>query len=278
MPKFRWNPRRPFAVLDTEATGTNTQTDRIVEISIVKVLPGGAQETHTFRINPGMAMPKDVIAIHGITDADVANSPLFAALAPRIEELLRDCDLGGFNLLRYDVPLLIAEFARAGLKFPIEGRRIVDAQRIFHRREPRDLTAALRFYCGEAHANAHGAEADAIATLRVIEGQFEKYADLPTDVDELDEYCAVRDIDCVDRAGRFKWVNDEVVINFGQKAGQPLRDLVARESGLLKWILRGEFPPDTKEVVQNALEGKYPMRAAAKRAPRGDSLGSIERD
>jgi DNA polymerase-3 subunit epsilon len=255
---FQWRLERALAVFDTEATGTNPLTDRIVEICIVKIRPSGERQVHEFRINPQVPIPAGATEIHGITDADVADCPPFHVLARQIADILADCDLGGFNLIRYDIPLLASEFFRSNVPFSLEGRRIIDAQRIFHRREPRDLTAALRFYCNELHLEAHGAKADALATVRVLEGQFEKYPDLPRDLSQLDEYCSPRDPDWVDRAGRLKWSNGEVVINFGKKAGQPLRLLVESDRSFLKWILKAEFPADTQEIIRNAMQGKYP--------------------
>lgn len=273
---FKWNPTRPFAVVDIEATGIKPQTDRIVELSIVRIMPEGGREVHTLRINPCIPIPLEATKIHGITDKDVAGCPKFPEVAPRVAEILADCDLGGYNVLRYDIPMLVAEFERANLQFDLSGRRIVDAQKIFHRREPRDLTAAVAFYCNDLHANAHGAQADALATIRVLEGQFEKYPDLPAGLDELDQYCFPRDPGWADRAGRLKWVNGEIVINFGKKAGQSLRSLVATDSGFLKWILKGDFPEDTKEIVRGAMEGRYPVPVVS--PPRSDTLGRAERE
>lgn len=255
---------RPLAVLDIESTGINPRTDRIVELAIVKLLPDNGREIHTWRFNPEMPIPPEVTAIHHISDADVANCPTFRALAPRIYILLDGCDLGGYNIGRFDLPMLTEEFLRASIHFSGDGRRVVDAQRIFHRREPRDLTAALAFYCHETHFDAHGAEADALATVRVLEGQFERYADLPRTVAELDAYCTLRDPMWADREGRLKNDKGEILINFGKKKGESLYALARHDPGFLKWILRGDFPSDTKEIVQRALEGK-----------RVDPLGSV---
>ncbi len=256
---FKWNLSRPLAVFDIESTGVNPRTDRVVELAVVKLLPGGQRERHVFRVNPTRPIPPEATAIHGITDADVADQPTFAELAPKIRDLLEGCDLAGFNIVRYDIPMLIEEFARCGQSIDLERRRIVDAQRIFHQRERRDLSAALQFYCGELHLNAHGAEADTQATIRVLEGQFERYDDLPHSVEELDKICNPRKPQWVDRSGKLKWANGEAVINFGRKQDVPLRVLVETEPSFLNWMLKADFPLDTRELIQNALQGKFPV-------------------
>jgi DNA polymerase-3 subunit epsilon len=160
------------------------------------------------------------------------------------------------------VPMLVEEFARVGKKFDTEGCRVLDAQRIFHQREPRDLTAALRFYCDADLIGAHGAEADVDATIRVLEGQLVKYDDLPLDVEALDAYCNPRDPSWVDRQGRLSWQNGEAVLNFGRKKGMRLRDLAEQDKNFCKWILRSDFPKDTRQIVQDALDGTLPTPPA----------------
>jgi len=255
---FKWKLNRPLAIFDIEATGINVRTDRIVELAIVRLKPDSTRDSHVFRVNPGIPIPPEATNIHGISDADVAGLPIFKSVAPQVFAILEGCDLGGYNLIHFDIPLLIEEFLRSDIKFDIEGRRIVDAQRIFHKKEPRDLTAALAFYCGEMHFDAHGAESDALATVRVFEGQFERYRDLPRDLNELDKFCNPRAPDWVDRTGRLKWVNNEIVLNFGKKKDQPLRNLIEEDPSFIKWLLRSEFPRDMQEIVKNAMDGKWP--------------------
>lgn len=254
------NQNRPLAIIDIESTGTNPRQDRIIDLAIIKLLADGSQETHVFRCNPGIPIPAGAEAIHHISNADIASCPLFAQIAGQIFELLKDCDLGGFGIVRFDVPMLTEEFARAGFKFPSDECRLVDAQRVYHKKEPRDLTAALAFYCGETHHGAHGAKADALATIKVLEAQLEKYADLPRTVEGLDSFCAIaRDPDWVDKTGKLKWANGEIVINFGaQYIGQKLRDLAQNNAKFLKWIIKSDFPGETKKIVADALEGKLP--------------------
>lgn len=250
---------RPLAVFDIESTGTSPRGDRIVELAIVVVAPDGTLSTDTFRVNPGMPIPAEATAIHGITDEDVAACPSFAGIAPQVAKLLEGCDLAGFNHVRFDVPMLQEEFARAGISLDIEGMHMIDAQRIFHRREPRDLAAALVFYCGEEHVDAHGAEADAIATLRVLEGQFRKYADLPRDIEELDRYCNPIDPSWVERTGKLRWIDGEIALNFGKKKGQLLRDVIREDRGFIQWMLKNDFSRQVREIVSNAMDGRWPV-------------------
>lgn len=252
--------KRPLAVFDIESTGTNPRRDRIIDLAFVKIFPGGETERHVFRVNPEINIPAEATAIHGIADEDVADAPPFRKPAPEILEMLRDCDLAGFGIIRFDIPLLIEEFSRAGLQFDDRERRVIDAQRIFHRKEPRDLTAALSFYCGRDHAGAHGAEADALATLSVLEAQCAKYPELPQTIDGLDDYCRPpTDPSWADRTGKLRWKQGEIVINFGaQHIGRKLRDLAQNNPNFLKWLLKSDFPSDTKDIVANALENKFP--------------------
>jgi DNA polymerase-3 subunit epsilon len=255
---------RPLVIFDIESTGTNYRTDRIVEIAFIILRPDGSETTERFLVNPEMPIPAEVTKIHGISDADVRDAPTFKALAPKLYALLQDCDLGGYNLIRFDIPMLIEEFLRASINFSLEGRRVVDAQRIFHKNEPRDLTAALAFYCGgTVHVDAHGAVADARATLQVLEGELDRYPDLPRTMVELDAYCSLRETSWVDREGKFKLENGEVIINFGKKKGESLKNLVRTDPGFLRWILKSDFSSDTKDVVRKALE-----------SPRGSPLGA----
>lgn len=249
---------RPLAVFDIESTGISPRADRIIELAIIRIEINGARQTRTWLLNPTVPIPTETTAIHGITNETVENCPTFADEAQAIRTFLADCDLAGFNHTRFDIPMLCEEFNRVGTPFDIDGRRVLDAQRIFHIREPRDLTAALAFYCDETHTDAHGAQADTEATLRVLEGQFARYPDLPRDIDTLDRLLNPRDPFAVDRAGRLRWVDNEITINFGRKKGQKLHELVANDPGFLKWLLRSDFPPDTREIVQQAIDGHWP--------------------
>ena len=249
---------RPLAMYDIESTGTNPRLDRIIDLAIVKLLPGGRREQFTYRVNPGIPIPKETSEIHGITDADIANAPPFSSIAKEIDALLTGCDLGGYNAIRFDTPLLVAEMERAGVQFDLNDRKIIDAQRIFHQREPRDLTAALKFYCNETHGDAHSSLGDVLATIRVLEGQYDRYSDLPEDMAELHDYCNPRHPHWVDQEGRLRWVNGEVAINFGKNQGRLLRNLIETENGFLHWVLQNDFPQDTKQVIREAMNGVFP--------------------
>jgi len=250
---------RPLVVFDIESTGTGIRTDRIIELCALRIDPDGTETSKTWRINPGMPIPKEATAVHGITDDDVRDCPRFEDLSLEIMMFFgNDHDLAGYNAARFDIPMLIEEFGRAGIPFKIDVRRILDAQRIYHAKEPRDLSAALRFYCGREHHGAHGAEADVRATWDVIKGQFVKYADLPKDMDGLDRAFNPVDPLNADRAGRLRWLNGEIVINFGKKKGCSLRKTIAEDASFIKWIIKNEFPQDTRKICEDALKGVYP--------------------
>lgn len=251
---------RPIAFFDIESTGVVPQRDRIVEIAVVKLWPDGHQQTTVRRLNPGIPIPAGATAVHGITDADVADAPAFADIAEKLFNYLSDCDLAGYNITGFDVPILEAEFKRAGYDFAAVGHKIVDAYNIFCKLYPRTLTAAYKFFCGKELSDAHSAGADTAATLEVLLGEMDRHAELPDDVDGLAVFSDLAGPDAVDRGRRFKWSGDEVVVNFGKNAGRTLRDIAENDPGFLRWILRGDFADDVKEIASNALIGKFPLR------------------
>ena len=250
--------KRPIIIFDIEATGVNVQQDRIVDICAIKIFPDGHQDVKKRLVNPEIPIPKEASEIHGITDADIADAPAFSSIAKEIDAILSGCELGGYNAARFDIPLLVAEMERAGVHFDLSDRKIIDAQRIFHQREPRDLTAALKFYCNETHHDAHTSLGDVMATIRVLEGQYERYPDLPEDIEKLHDYCNPRHPHWVDQQGRIRWVNGEAAINFGKNQGRLLRNLIETDSGFLHWILQNDFPIDTKQVIRDAMKGVFP--------------------
>jgi DNA polymerase III subunit epsilon len=244
---------RPLVFFDTETTGTNPRADRIIEIACVKVHPDGHRERWEARFNPGIPIPAGSTAIHGIRDRDVAACPRFTDMAPRLASFLEGCDLAGYNITGFDLPVLRIEFLRAGVPFEISQRRLVDAQRIFFAREPRHLTAAARFYCQADHNGAHGALADAEMTLKVLAGELQRYPDLPRSVGELhDLFCAGLDQD-LDPEGRFRLINGEPTVNFGRNRGRTLRAMSREEPGFLRWILKGDFSKPVKEIAAKFL-------------------------
>lgn len=258
---------RPLIVFDIEATGTSPRADRIIELAAIRIEPDGSEVDGYWLLNPEMVIPEDSIAIHGITNDIVKECPTFKAKALEILTFFGEADLAGFNAGRFDIPMLAEEFSRAGIIFDPDRRRLLDAQRIFHTREPRDLTAALKFYCGDVHADAHGAEADVRATLNVLLGQFKRYPDLPTDMETLDKTFNPTDPFNADRSGRLRWVDGELTVNFGKKKGFKVRDLVMDDPGFLKWIIKNDFPQDTRQICDNALKGVYPQPPRAKQQP-----------
>jgi DNA polymerase III subunit epsilon len=243
---------RPLAILVLETTGVDPKIDRIIEISTLKLVPGAKPDHRGTRVNPGIPIPAEATEIHGITDADVAHLPPFRARAKAILAFRDGCDLCGFNLVRFDLRLLANEYQRAGLSFPIAGRKLIDPCRVYHQREPRDLSAALRFYCGREHEGAHGAEADALATLAVLDGQLERYQDLPRSVDAL--HAHLHDPAVVDFDGMFRRRPDGTVhFAKGKYNGRLLADVATTDAAYLGWMLRSDFFEDTKALVSDAL-------------------------
>ncbi len=251
---------RPLVVLDLETTGKKVQTDRIVEISLLKLLTDGTNKIKTRRLNPGMPIPAEATAIHGITDADVANENYFRQIAHSLATYLEGCDLCGYNIWIFDLRMLVNEFKRAEVPFSVEGRHIIDPCRIFHKREPRDLTAALRFYCRMEHEGAHGAEADVLAALLVLDSQVELYEDLPRTIPEL--HTAMEYPDIVDPDGKFvRRENGVIVFNFSDHSGKTVDEVARADAGFLEWMLRKDFSDEAKAVAREALARQRDQQA-----------------
>lgn len=263
------NLKRPLVFFDLETTGVNVGTDRIVEISMVKVMPDQTEIVWTHRVNPGMHIPEASSLIHGIYDKDVAGEPAFNELAPEIAAFLKDCDLAGFNLLKFDVPLLMEEFMRVDFDFSLRGVKIIDVQNIFHRMEPRTLSAAYLFYCGEKLENAHTAEADTVATYEVLKAQLDRYQGVEysdkddkvsvpvvNDVDRLAEFsCGNRNVDL---AGHIVWnEKDEEVFAFGKHKGESVRAVFRKERNYYDWMMKAEFPRYTKKIITQIYESEF---------------------
>ena len=260
---------RPVVFFDIEATGTDPISDRIIELSVVRIEPPPSRITapRTWRINPEMRIPSEASEIHGIVNADLIHAPNFAAVAPQIVELFTGADLAGFSIGRFDVRILGAELSRANASLDLSACRVIDSQVIYHQREPRNLTAALRYYCGKDLIDAHGAEADTIASLEVFAGQLARYDDLPIDVDALhDESSAHNDAYC-DGQRRFMWRDNEPVFNFGRMRGKSLRAIASDpiERKYLRWFLDGSFDEDAKGLVRDALQGRIRRRPKNRR-------------
>ena len=238
--------KKPIVFFDLETTGVDITHDRIVEISIIKVMPNGEETERTRRVNPGIPIPAAATAVHGITDDDVKDEPQFRQIAKSLANELTGCDLAGFNSNRFDIPMLDQEFQRAGVKFDFSKARFVDVQTIFHKMEQRTLVAAYKFYCGKNLEDAHSANADTRATLEVLKAQVERYPDLPNDVEGLAKFSQQnRNVDFM---GRLIYNDDDKeVVNFGKYKGMVAEDVLRKDPSYYDWIMRGDFAQNTKD-------------------------------
>jgi DNA polymerase III, epsilon subunit and related 3''-5'' exonucleases len=245
---MKLNLKNPIIFFDLETTGININTDRIVEISLHKVYPNGREEGKTIRINPEMPIPAVASAVHGITDADVADCPTFNQVAKEIAKEIEGCDLAGYNSNRFDIPLLAEELLRADVDIDLMKHKFVDVQVVFHKMEARTLSAAYKFYCGKELENAHSAEADTLATYEVLQAQLDRYPDLKNDVEFLSEFTA--QTKNVDFAGRIVYdEKGEEIFNFGKYKGQKVVDVLNKDSGYYGWIISSDFALHTKKVL-----------------------------
>jgi DNA polymerase-3 subunit epsilon len=255
---------RPLACIDLETTGANVHRDRIVEIAIVTLYPDGRRERYVQRVNPEIPIPAEATRVHGISNDDVRDAPRLAELAPQVVEMLRNVDIAGYNIARFDLPVLVREFARVGIRFETEERHVADAQVVFHRMEPRDLSAAVRKYCNRELEGAHGALADAEATLDVLLAQVDYYGSgervIPDTVPGLGSFSDRRNENFVDADGRLLWDGDVVVVGFGKHKGTSIVDLQSSAPDYLQWILRKDFSDEVKNIVEQILAGKPPKR------------------
>lgn len=240
---------RPICFFDLEATGMQVAKDRIVEISILKIYPNGNKESRTWLVNPEMPIPKEVIAVHGITDEKVANEPTFKELASNVSEMIKGCDLAGYNSNRFDIPLLAEEMLRAGMEFDMKNIVAVDVQTIFHKMEQRTLSAAYKFYCGKDLEGAHSAEADTEATYEVLKSQLERYGDdLKNDVKWLADFSSRKN--CADFAGFIAYdKKGREVFAFGKYKNKCVEDILEQEPGYFGWFQNADFPLYTKKVI-----------------------------
>lgn len=249
--------KNPLIFFDIESTGLNVATDRIVEISMVKVLPNGTTEVKTRRMNPTIPISPAARKIHGISDEDVKDEPLFSQIAKSLAQWMEGCDIAGYNSTKFDIPLLAEEFLRAGVDFDFRRRKLVDVQNIFHKMEQRTLIAAYKFYCNKDLTQAHSAEADTMATYEVLMAQLDRYPDdLQNDIKFLSEFSAKGK--SLDYAGRIVLNEQEVpVFNFGKHKGVPVAKVLTDEPGYYSWMMNGDFTLDTKKVL---TELKLKMR------------------
>ncbi len=240
--------KNPLVIFDLETTGINIVTDRIVEISYLKVHPNGDMESRTMKINPTIPIPAKATQIHGITDEDVKDAPTFQEVARSIANIFEGCDFAGFNSNKFDIPLLAEEFIRADVDIELKKRKFIDVQVIFHKKEQRTLEAAYKFYCNKILDNAHSAEADTQATFEILEAQLERYEDLPADIDALSKYSSHNRN--ADFAGRIIYdENGTEVFNFGKYKGQQVEEVLKKDPAYYSWMLNSEFPLYTKKIL-----------------------------
>lgn len=271
--------QRPLAFFDLETTGINVGSDRIVEIAILKAMPDGTEEIKTMRVHPGMPIPLASSLIHGIYDKDIADAPKFPEVANEIAAFIGDADLAGYNSNKFDIPVLLEEFLRAGVPFDMSDRKFVDVQNIFHQMEQRTLKAAYKFYCGEEIKNAHSAEADILATYHVLLAQLDRYADtefedkqgnvskpVVNDVSALHEFTNMNRV--VDFAGRMVYNEDgEECFNFGKHKGKRVEDVLDVEPSYYAWMKQGDFPLYTKKKLDDIWARWQKNKAASRPQP-----------
>lgn len=242
---------RPLAFIDLETTGINMSSDRIVEIAIVKILPDGTKQVKRKLINPEMVIPQSSIDVHGITNEMVKDAPTFKQAGNEIKQFLENCDPAGYNSNKFDIPLLVEEFLRAGQDFNVDGRKLVDVQKVFHMMEPRTLSAAYKFYCSKELENAHSAEVDATATWEVLDAQVARYPQIGNTVDSILK--AVGDDEIVDFARRMIVQEGKIVFNFGKHKGKVVEDVLRMERSYYDWMMQGDFPQHTKQKLTEIL-------------------------
>lgn len=242
------NLTKPLVFFDLETTGINIATDRIVEISILKVHPDGKEEKYTQRVNPIVEIPKEVSEIHGITNEDVLNEPTFKEIASKVAEMIKGCDLAGFNSNRFDIPLLAEEMLRVDVDFDMKNRLSIDVQTIFHKKEERTLSAGYKFYCDKDLIDAHSAEADTMATFEILKAQISKYEDLENNTKALSEFSTQRKR--ADFAGFLLYdESGEEIFSFGKYKGRKVTEILDENPGYYAWIQNADFPRYTKKVL-----------------------------
>ena len=252
--------KKPLAVFDLETTGTDIIEDRIIEVSVAKLMPDHSVTTKTLLINPEIPIPTVSSMVHGIYDEDVKDAPTFKKVAKELSRFFDGCDLAGFSIIKFDVPILVEEFLRAEIDFDLKSKRLIDAQRIFHLMEKRNLSAAYKFYCNKNLDHAHSAEADTTATMEIIQAQVQRYQGQPvydnlgkklgTVENSVDSLAEITHTKMVDLAGRFVLNPENVeVFNFGKYRGRPIVETLQKEPQYYDWIMNGKFPRDTKRKL-----------------------------
>lgn len=245
---MKLNINNPIIFFDLETTGVDVVKDRIVEISLVKVMPNGTEEIKTRRINPGMPIPEESTKIHGISDDDVKDCPLFKTVAKSLAQYIEGCDLAGYNSNKFDIPMLMEEFLRANIDIDLKKRRCIDVQNIYHKMEQRTLSAAYKFYCEQDLENAHSAEADTLATYEILKKQLDRYPEIENDVDYLSKFS--ERIPTADYAGRIAYdAEGTEIFNFGKYKGKKVTEVFKTDPSYYSWMMKGDFPEYTKKVI-----------------------------
>jgi DNA polymerase-3 subunit epsilon len=257
------NLTRPLISFDLETTGLNVQQDRIIEMSCVKIHPDGRRETKTLRLNPEQPISPDATAVHGIHDADLTDCPTFIDQADMLAAFMQGADLTGFNIERFDLPILTREFARAQRVFPEGHVNVIDSWRIYLHFEPRDLGAAYSYYCKSTLKDAHSAEADAVAAADILVAQLDRYEELPNDAAGLHAFCHPVRPDWVDQEGKMTWQGQDAALGFGKHRGRSLREMAEQEPDYLRWISQGNFSSEVQNLCKQALMGHFPERGVS---------------
>ena len=251
---------KPLVFFDLESTGLDVKNDRIVQFAFLRVNPDRTRDEWMELVNPGVPIPEEASRVHNITNQMVADKPQFKEFAASVLEFLENCDLAGFNIARFDVPFLQAEMVRAGVPLDLKNVRLVDSQIIYHKNEPRNLSAAYRFYCDGDHIDAHDAMGDVRVTLEILNAQLHKYSSLPKSANALHKYCLSRDSRYVTSDRKFYWQDGEATLSFGKHKGKTLRWLVENEQDYLLWMQNGDFTDESKQVIEEAFRAVFPTK------------------
>ena len=247
---------KPLCFFDLETTGINVSSDRIVEISVLKIYPNGNKESRTWLVNPGIKIPQEAINVHGISNEMVINEPNFSEIAHEVKSMINNCDLAGYNSDKFDIPLLAEELLRADIDFDLDNIHTIDVQNIFHKMEQRTLAAAYKYYCGKILDNAHSSKFDTLATYEVLESQLKKYSELENDVKFLSNFS--KRGKNVDPAGFIKLNENEIpCFSFGKHKGKSVEYVMHNEPGYFGWILNADFPMYTKKVLTKLRLEKF---------------------
>jgi len=250
----------PLVVFDIETTGTWIEKDRIVEIGMIKLLPDGSSQNYVKRVNPGMPIPPNVSRIIDIVDDDVKDAPRFKDIAKEVLEFISDSDIGGFNVLRFDLPVLEREFFDAGFSFHWRERNIYDAQKVYHIHEKRDLTAAYQLYCSKQLVNVHSALGDAEATVEILDAQIKKYGAAEQGIESLKDFDYERSSAYFDKERKFCWWNGELYPTFGKYGKKKhIKDILNNDRPYLEWILTRDFSEESKAMIKKVLGGEFPQ-------------------